>query len=376
MSHPPNAPIVAPSARCRSSQRGVEQVRVGSVSSRSSSRSVMAPTVACGPRSTPRPATADYGRSVPCTVTCPPRPATLHPPPNPEESFTDDPHLTPVHRLTRHRQGRRRRDRLTSTRRRTARSPPTTGFRRRWSRRRAGRRPRGKAGSVTTIPGAGSVTAERVVVGRARSAPSRRRMAGGGRRRRAAERVRKAAGAASRAVAGRDKVVSTLSLRSTCAAAAEGHLLGAYRVRRPTRSRRSAPVRVGRADRAGGRRQGGQGGGPGRAVVTAEAVAFARRPGQLGAQRPATRPSSRRAASAAARDGRADVEVLDEKALAEGGYGGILARRRRVRAGRRGWCGVSVSPAQSGDVGRAGRQGHHLRLRRHLDQARRRRWTR
>src|SRR6478672_2675528 len=80
----------------------------------------------------------------------------------------------------------------------------------------------GKSGSVATIPGAG-VAADRVVVvglGKptdADSGPAADR----------ADQVRKAAGATSRALAGQSKVVSTLSLLDD-AAAAEGHLLGAY----------------------------------------------------------------------------------------------------------------------------------------------------
>ena len=47
-------------------------------------------------------------------------------------------------------------------------------------------------------------------------------------------------------------------------------------------------------------------------------------------------------ASAAAGEAGLAVEVLDEKALAKGGYGGILGRRRRLRPGRRGWSGSAT----------------------------------
>ena len=84
----------------------------------------------------------------------------------------------------------------------------------------------GKAGSVTTIPGAGFVTADRIVVVGIGKPPERSPPTDDPTPH-LHERVRKAAGAASRAVAGHGKVVSTLSAIDLTAAA-EGHLLGAY----------------------------------------------------------------------------------------------------------------------------------------------------
>ena len=67
------------------------------------------------------------------------------------------------------------------------------------------------------------------------------------------------------------------------------------------------------------------------------------------------------------------AEILDEDALAAGGYGGILAvgsgSARKPRLLR-----LHLLRARGPQEGRAGRQGHHLRQRRHLDQARRRTW--
>jgi leucyl aminopeptidase len=179
----------------------------------------------------------------------------------------------------------------------------------------------GKPGSVTTIPGAGTVTADRVVVvgiGAAPDSPGNGAGAAdqdGG----LAERVRQAAGAASRAVAGQNKVVSALPLVDL-AAAAEGHLLGAY-VFDTYKKPGSEPVdaivlAVPTANKKAKQTLE-------RATVVAESVAFARNlvnsaPNDLYPAEFADR------ASEAARQAGLTVEVLDEKALAKGGYGGIL----------------------------------------------------
>jgi len=173
----------------------------------------------------------------------------------------------------------------------------------------------GKSGSVATIPGAG-VAADRVVVaglGKPTDADSGSAVA------ERADQVRKAAGAASRALAGQSKVVSTLSLLDD-AAAVEGHLLGAY-VFETYKKPGSAPVdavvlTVPSANKAA--KQTVE-----QATVAAESVAFARdlvntAPNDLYPAEFADR------AAAAARAAGLSVDVLDEKALAKGGYGGIL----------------------------------------------------
>ena len=76
---------------------------------------------------------------------------------------------------------------------------------------------------------------------------------------------------------------------------------------------------------------------------------------------PAAPPPARRPGSTA--------EILDEDALAAGGYGGILAvgsgSTRKPRLLR-----LTYSGSRRPQEDRAGRQGHHLRQRRPLDQAR------
>ena len=175
----------------------------------------------------------------------------------------------------------------------------------------------GKPGSVTTIPGAGFVTADRIVVvgiGKPPAGPSTEESDA-----ELHERVRKAAGAASRAVVGHSKVISTLSAIDI-SAAAEGHLLGAYvfdTYKKPGKEPVDAIVlTVGSAAKAAKDTLT-------RAVITAEAVAFARdlintAPNDLFPASFADR------ASAAAKEAGLTVDVLDEKALTKAGYGGIL----------------------------------------------------
>jgi leucyl aminopeptidase len=166
----------------------------------------------------------------------------------------------------------------------------------------------GRPGSVVTIPGSGMVAADRVVVvGLGKVADE------------LADRVRAGAGAASRAVAGHSKVVSTLSLVDP-AAAAEGHLLGAY-VFETYKKPASAPVdavvlAVPSANKAAKQLLE-------RATVAAESVAFARDLVNSAPNDLFPAEFARRAAAAATAAG-LSVEVLDEKALAKGGYGGIL----------------------------------------------------
>jgi leucyl aminopeptidase len=140
-----------------------------------------------------------------------------------------------------------------------------------------------------------------------------------------AETLRRAAGAATRALAGTDKVM--LALPGPLRPVAEGALLGAYRFAgyrtRPAPDRRdpvravsvtdadAAPPRAARAELK-------------RATIVAGAVARARdwvntAPNEL---RP---PAFADDIAAAAGRAGLDAEVLDERALRRGGYGGILA---------------------------------------------------
>ena len=175
----------------------------------------------------------------------------------------------------------------------------------------------GKAGGVTTVPANELIAADRIVVVGIGRAPEGESTAATDAE--LYERVRKAAGAASRALAGHSKVVSTLSAIDLTAAA-EGHLLGAYvfdTYKKPsTPPVESIVLTVESAAKASKQTLA-------RAVVTAEAVAFARSlinsaPNDLFPAEFAAR------ASAAGLDSGLEVEVLDEKALAKAGYGGIL----------------------------------------------------
>ena len=175
----------------------------------------------------------------------------------------------------------------------------------------------GKPGSVTTIPGAGLVTADRIVVVGIGKAPEGTSTEASDAELR--ERVRKAAGAASRAVAGHSKVVSTLSAIDLTAAA-EGHLLGAYvfdTYKKPGKPPvESVVLTVGSAAKAAKDTLA-------RAVVAAEGVAFARSLINSAPNDLYPAEFARRATAAAEAAG-LTVEVLDEKALAKAGYGGIL----------------------------------------------------
>ena len=166
----------------------------------------------------------------------------------------------------------------------------------------------GKPGEVFTLPGGGLAAATRVVV-----------VGLGDPHVLTGETVRKAAGNASRALAGLTRAVSTLGA-GHLAAAAEGHLLGAYvfdRYKEPTKAPIGQIVLAvpSQAKPAKDELR--------RAVITAEAVGLARdlvntAPNDLYPESFAAR------ATAAATEAGLKVEVLDEKALAKGGYGGIL----------------------------------------------------
>ena len=214
----------------------------------------------------------------------------------------------------------------------------------------------GKPGSVTIIPAAGlGVSADRVVVVGIGKAPEGASTVASD----AAwyERVRQAAGAASRALAGHGKVVSTLAAIDLTAAA-EGHLLGAYvfdTYKKPGKPPVDEIVlSVESAAKATKETLA-------RAVITAEAVALARdlinsAPNDLFPAEFAAR------ASAAGKDAGVTVEVLDEKALAKAGYGGILGVgvQHVHRLAGAGGLALGINPAVmpqhiSGPVRRAGR---------------------
>ena len=169
---------------------------------------------------------------------------------------------------------------------------------------------------------------------------------------------------------GRSRAPSTRSARSAgidLAAAAEGSLLGAYAFTTyRTNGNAQAPLaRLGRCSPTPPT--------PSDVLAAATAVAEAVRtardlvntpPNDLYPETFAAR--ARELAEAAG----LEVEVLDDAALAEAGFGGVLGvgqgSSRKPRLVRLRWAGGPSPRAH----GRARRQGHHVRHRRHLDQAR------
>jgi len=175
----------------------------------------------------------------------------------------------------------------------------------------------GKPGTITTIPRASMVGADRIIaVGLGSTPPGDVPSTRDAYR----DRLRQAAGAASRSAAGRAKIVSSLSTIDL-GAAAEGHLLGGYLF--DTYKKPSQPpvgtvmLTVPAADKSAKAQLR-------RAEITVEAVTFAR---DLVNTAPNDLPPAVFAdrVAGAARAAGLTVQVLDEKALAKGGFGGILA---------------------------------------------------
>ena len=223
--------------------------------------------------------------------------------------------------------------------------------RRRRRGRARSRRPHGVAASIVVVTGLGDQ--RRSVRPRDAAPRGRRRRARAGRR----GKVVLALPAADR----RPQVEAVA--RARCSARTRSTTTA---VARPTSAK---PARaLGRArDRTGRRREGRAG----RARAGGASSPTRRpcpRPGQHPAERadPGRRSPSRRAAGA--RRPGSTVTVLDEKALRKGGYGGILGvgqgsanPPRLVR--------LAYRHPKATRAPRARRQGHHLRLRRHLHQA-------
>jgi len=168
------------------------------------------------------------------------------------------------------------------------------------------------------------------------------------------EQVRRASGAAARALAGTDHAVSTLGRadRAALAAAAEGSLLGAYAFTTyRTNGNRKAPLaRLSLVTDAADADE---------AVRTATAVSEAVRtardlvntpPNDLYPETFAAR--ARELAEAAG----LEVEVLDDAALAEGGFGGVLGvgqgSSRKPRLVRLRWAGGPAPRAKVALVGK------------------------
>ena len=181
-------------------------------------------------------------------------------------------------------------------------------------------------------------------------ASSRRRRAGrlrAARRRRGGRRGRRGGRAARRL---------RLQPRTGCASAAG------------RRRRSTSAVRRWRPRGRRPRRRGGAAG----PACSPTAVAARPRP----REHPAVRPLPRRASPTGRRRRRAACRsrstVLDEKQLRDGGLRRHPRRRPGLGPARRGWSGSTTPPQGAARPRRARRQGHHLRLRRPVDQARRR----
>ena len=189
------------------------------------------------------------------------------------------------------------------------------------------------------------------------------------------ETLRRAAGAAVRALAGRRPGgAGAAAARRSRPAVAEGALLGAYRfagyktrpaadrrdpVARGVRRRCRTPADARGARRAQARGHGDRRGRPGPGL------------GQHRAQRAAP-AGVRRRGRGGGRRGRPRGRGARREGAAQRAATAASSRSGRARRRRRGWSGWPTRRAGAKKRRRAGRQGHHLRHRRRVDQAGRR----
>jgi len=211
----------------------------------------------------------------------------------------------------------------------------------------------GRADEVVRIPTRGTITA-RVVVGVGLGAagddgPS-------------AEQLRRASGAAARALAGTDHAVTTLSWPGTddLAAVAEGTLLGAYAFTDYKKAPGRTPVhRVDLAAEATEATEATDVSGAEAALHRAMAIATAVTTARDLVNTPPNDLYPASFADRAAALGEAaglEVEVLDDEALAAGGYGGVLGvgggSSRKPRLVRLRWAGGPAPRASVALVGK------------------------
>ncbi len=200
----------------------------------------------------------------------------------------------------------------------------------------------GKADEVTKLPTRGALTAPLLVaVGLGKPVEGAS----------TAEQVRRASGSAARALAGRAHATSTLG-RIHLAAAAEGSLLGAYTFT-AFRSNGEGKAPVGRVDLLSDTGDGAE------VVRRASAVGTAVRTARDLINTPpnALYPESFAArARELAESVGIEVEVLDETALAEAGFGGVLGvgqgSSRKPRLVRLTWAGGATPRAKVALVGK------------------------
>ncbi|MHA6781560.1 leucyl aminopeptidase [Pseudonocardia saturnea] len=202
----------------------------------------------------------------------------------------------------------------------------------------------GKADEVVKVPTRGALTAPLLVaVGLGKGEPS-------------AEAVRRASGAAARALAGTGHAVSTLG-RIDLAAAAEGTLLGAYTFT-TYRSNGDGKAPVGRVDLLSDTLlPDGRDAADVLRVATAVATAVRTARDLINTPPNDLFPESFAArARELAESAGVGVEVLDEAALADGGFGGVLGvgqgSSRKPRLVRLTWSGGASPRAKVALVGK------------------------
>ena len=208
----------------------------------------------------------------------------------------------------------------------------------------------GKADEVVKLPTQGAVSAPLLVAVGLGAEPSGDDAAAA-----EAEQVRRASGAAARALAGTERAVSTLS-RLDLAAAAEGSLLGAYSFTKyKSNGAGKAPVgHVALATAADGE-EAADTATLSRAVAVAGAVRTARNLINTAPNDLYPDSFASRAAEIGAGAG-LEVEVLDERQLADAGYGGVLGvgsgSSRPPRLVRLRWSGGDAPKAKVALVGK------------------------
>jgi leucyl aminopeptidase len=215
----------------------------------------------------------------------------------------------------------------------------------------------GKSGDVVKLPTRGATTAPLLVavgLGKPDRNGGGRQSAAGGDGPPSAEQVRRAAGAAARALAGTGHAASTLG-RLDLAAAAEGTLLGAYAFTAYRSGNGGGKDPVGSVTLLTGDVDDEAVATLRTAVAVAEAVGTARDLVNTPPNDLYPESFAARAAELAAGAG-LEVEVLDDAALAAAGYGGVLGvgqgSARRPRLVRLRWSGGSAPRATVALVGK------------------------
>ena len=112
------------------------------------------------------------------------------------------------------------------------------------------------------------------------------------------------------------------------------------------------------------------------AVATADGTRLAAHARQPARQHLHARPTSPRRRRSSRAQFKLGIEVLERSDMEKLGMGALLAVTRGSRQPPKLIVLRYAGAAKAEEAAGAGRQGHHLRHRRHLAQARRPRWTR